>query len=292
MNWFRFYHEALDDPKVQRLPGDLYKAWVNLLCLASKSDARGFLPCVEDIAFALRTSTEAAQGIVDQLLRYNLLEAVDGGFTPHNWDSRQRSSDTSNERVARFRAKNQVINNGNVTSNVTPDDDVTIGNALDTDTEKKQSREETEAEQIPPTPQGSDAARLTAMPGGKKIPALEKRFEAFWTAYPRKVGKQAALKVWMRLCPNAETSDAILTAVELQKKGRAWLRDGGQYIPNPATWLGQGRWEDEVLAPESVPVRSWGGRQTTSEVVDEFRAWAQEQHDDDPNVIEAKAVTR
>lgn len=25
-----------------------------------------------------------------------------------------------------------------------------------------------------------------------------------------------------------------------------WQRDGGQYIPHPATWLNQGRWKDEI----------------------------------------------
>jgi len=31
--WFRMYAEVLDDPKVQRLSGDEFKAWVNILCL-------------------------------------------------------------------------------------------------------------------------------------------------------------------------------------------------------------------------------------------------------------------
>ena len=25
-----------------------------------------------------------------------------------------------------------------------------------------------------------------------------------------------------------------------------WQRDNGQYIPHPATWLNQGRWDDEL----------------------------------------------
>lgn len=50
--WFRFYDEALDDPKVQRLPGEDFKAWVNMLALASKHG--GQLPAIGDMAFALR----------------------------------------------------------------------------------------------------------------------------------------------------------------------------------------------------------------------------------------------
>jgi hypothetical protein len=44
--WFRFYDDALNDPKVQKLSGDLFKAWVNILCLASKHG--GELPAVND----------------------------------------------------------------------------------------------------------------------------------------------------------------------------------------------------------------------------------------------------
>ena len=38
----------------------------------------------------------------------------------------------------------------------------------------------------------------------------------------------------------------MIAAVEAQKQGRAWTKDHGAYIPNPATWINQGRWEDEV----------------------------------------------
>ena len=57
--WFRYYDEALDDPKVQRLSGDLFKVWVNLLSLASKND--GKLPSADDISFRLRISVQDAQ---------------------------------------------------------------------------------------------------------------------------------------------------------------------------------------------------------------------------------------
>ena len=49
--WFRFYAEALNDPKVQRLDGETFKGWVNLLCLAKAHD--GTLPDIPDIAFGL-----------------------------------------------------------------------------------------------------------------------------------------------------------------------------------------------------------------------------------------------
>ena len=41
----------------------------------------------------------------------------------------------------------------------------------------------------------------------------------------------------------------LLDAVEAQKRSPQWTRDGGQFIPYPATWLNQRRWEDEHLSP-------------------------------------------
>ena len=78
----------------------------------------------------------------------------------------------------------------------------------------------------------------------QKTPMVE-RFDRFWASYPNKTGKQAALKTWSKLKPSAELTESILAAVEYQKTWDRWTKDGGRYIPNPATWLNQGRWEDE-----------------------------------------------
>ena len=50
---------------------------------------------------------------------------------------------------------------------------------------------------------------------------------------------------WEKLKPSEELTETILNAVSKQKLWPKWQKDGGQYIPNPATWLNQGRWEDE-----------------------------------------------
>lgn len=64
-------------------------------------------------------------------------------------------------------------------------------------------------------------------------------FDRFWARYPKKVGKDEARKAWKKRKPNI---DAVLAALEQQE---SWLmRDGGEFIPNPSTWLNQGRWQD------------------------------------------------
>lgn len=73
-------------------------------------------------------------------------------------------------------------------------------------------------------------------------------FETFWKAYPRKVGKDAARRAFAKVKVPVET---LVAAVEEQKASPQWTKDNGQFIPNPATWLNQGRWEDEVEATKA-----------------------------------------
>lgn len=77
--------------------------------------------------------------------------------------------------------------------------------------------------------------------------ALERRFNSFWAAYPKKVAKATALKVWKRIRPDQALTDIMLAAIERQKRSEQWRKDNGQYIPNPTTWLNGGRWEDEEV---------------------------------------------
>ena len=101
--WFRFYNEALDDPKVQKLPPALFKSWVNLLCLTARHD--GTLPPAADIAFALRLPDATVVATLDSLVSAGLLDHDDTGLRPHNWRSRQHVGDVSTERVKRYRER-------------------------------------------------------------------------------------------------------------------------------------------------------------------------------------------
>ncbi|WLB14805.1 hypothetical protein QIH87_50205 (plasmid) [Bradyrhizobium elkanii] len=115
-HWFRLYNTLVDDPKVQQLPDSLFKALINLWCVASQND--GVLPSNGDIAYKLRIKTEKAAEYVTKLVRAGLIDNVDGTFVPHNWDGRQFQSDSSTERVKRHRNKKRNVS-GNVSSNGT-----------------------------------------------------------------------------------------------------------------------------------------------------------------------------
>ena len=75
-------------------------------------------------------------------------------------------------------------------------------------------------------------------------------FDRFWDAYPKKSGKIAAQKTWVK---NKPPIDDVLVALLWQSKSDQWLKDGGQYIPNPSTYINQGRWHDEPQAIVNKP---------------------------------------
>lgn len=75
-------------------------------------------------------------------------------------------------------------------------------------------------------------------------------FELFWNAYPRKVGKQKALKAFRKVKVPVEI---LLNAIAEQKQSAQWKKNDGEFIPHPTTWLNEGRWEDELAKSNEIP---------------------------------------
>lgn len=71
-------------------------------------------------------------------------------------------------------------------------------------------------------------------------------FDRFWQAYPRKTAKPHAAKAFARLRPDEALLERMLQALQAQRSSPQWQRDGGQFIPHPATWLNGRRWEDQL----------------------------------------------
>lgn len=138
----------------------------------------------------------------------------------------KRTKDRS--RVAAYRSKSQATNDG-----------VASCNALHTRVSTVSS--------TPPTTHHP--------PTNTPIPpkGADERFERFWKAYPKKVGKDAARRSFDKRKPTEELLGMMLTAIDQQSTSQQWTRDGGQYIPNPATWLNQGRWQDHTFEEQPNP---------------------------------------
>ena len=72
------------------------------------------------------------------------------------------------------------------------------------------------------------------------------RFDEFWDAYPRKMGKQKAVTKYRAATRRASEQDIIDGAHRLA--GDPNLPEA-QYIPHPTTWLERNGWEDAPLPP-------------------------------------------
>ena len=101
-------------------------------------------------------------------------------------------------------------------------------------------------ESLNSNPKTSSTKKETSIDINTPSPKWEDRFAEFWAAYPRKVGKGEAEKAYKKINPSQELHEKILFAVQAACTTKQWRKDGGQFIPYPATWLNQKRWEDEV----------------------------------------------
>jgi hypothetical protein len=91
----------------------------------------------------------------------------------------------------------------------------------------------------PPTPQG-----------GKRLEDPE-GFDEFWKSYPTKAGRPAAVRAYRKMVKSECDQAAVLVGLDRWIASTDWVKDNGQFIPYPATFLNQRRWEDE---PKNLPM--------------------------------------
>ena len=229
MPWFRMYTEARTDRKLASLTDQQFRVWFNMICLAGEFRERGTVDTSDPFLLAIEVAngdTELLNDVISMLSRLQILTVDETSITFTHWVERQydKESDTPekvNERVKRHR--------DTVKRDVTPmKRDETRSNALYTDTEEDNN---------PHPAIAGDAVSLSA------------DFEAFWAVYPKKVGKQDAIKAWKTTKKTRPAIDKIIVSVSQQTQSTQWQKDGGQFIPNPATWLRAGRWDDVPVQP-------------------------------------------
>jgi hypothetical protein len=227
MDWFRHDSNANLDEKLQEVLLDyglegygLY--WYCIELIVGKTS-------VDDITFEIkhdarviaRNTGSTPQRVEEMMKRFitlGLFENQDGKITCLKVAKRLMSSATSN-----IQMRNLIQN-----IKVRHDDVMTASDKI-----------------------RSDKIRLDKIRIDKPLRTnvLDDGFEQFWNSYPKKVGKEAARKSWEKYKPNIEL---VLHTLEWQIESDQWRRNDGQFIPNPATYLNQGRWQDQQPI-ESTP---------------------------------------
>ena len=139
---------------------------------------------------------------------------------------------------------------------------------------KKTNGEEDQPPVVPQrgTAPGAGVARIEDHPGTGYPPA----FEAWWADYPKKTGKKDAHRKWKAAKKN-------IGADELHRRllGHlpALLAKDPQYVPNPSTWLNQGRYDDPVEDTTPPPTQQDQRRQRLLEAGQRVLARQEPQHD-------------
>ena len=167
-------------------------------------------------------------GFADAMTKAGWLEAVEGGvrFPKFDvWNSQgAKVRLVTSRRVQKHRAKRNAESNA---PSVTGETKVPLprGRGRVTDIE-------------PPYPPAGGVRPA------KKAATEHRHFAGFWAAYPRKTAKPKAAEAFSRIDPDDDMFAAMLAALDLQRRSPGWVKDGGQFIPHPATWLNGRRWED------------------------------------------------
>ena len=92
-------------------------------------------------------------------------------------------------------------------------------------------------------------------------------FKAFWDAYPVQANKVRAREEFAKVDAPLEV---LLKAIETWKHTDQWNKEGGKYIPYPAKWLKERRWEDslKVLIPRTDGMERYSNLQRLAEEFD------------------------
>jgi hypothetical protein len=229
MKWFRMWIDILDDPKlaVSVTAAETFRVTVLLMAYARELNNAGKIDQPDDvIAWRLRITIPELKKHLKHLSDLKIIE-----LKPElhfiNWAKRQFLSDSSTERVKRFRVGKRNVSK--LFRETPPDTDT----ETDTDTENK----------TPLTP---------LCPTSKTTLDGHVFFDRFWRSYPKRIGKGAAEKAFKKIKPSESLLQTMILAIENFTESEQWKKDGGQYIPNPATWLNQKRWEDEVPPEDKI----------------------------------------
>lgn len=226
-DWFKFYENDLDETRLQyaisKLP-EVIPVWVGILseaCRHKSGTVSWGDDSIELFGFSRRLgiSVPKVNEAVVLLCEIRYITRANSHITVTKWDEKQSEY---------CQKKTRLQNQSKTVSGHTPD----------SVRQEERRGEEKRVEEI----------RIKTPPVG---------FEEFWEAYPRRIGKGKASKQFESALKRTNLPN-MLKAIESQKHSDQWRKDGGQFIPHPATWLSQDRWLDVVQV--DVATRTVGGR--------------------------------
>lgn len=285
MEWLRWYHGAVSDPKWPLIArkagvsvGVVVSVWAALLEHASQDEARGSVygfdgetfdvlygyddGTCEKVVSAMKERgvvtvchemsqpvTDTSGGVTDMIIAsWGKRQVQDEGATERKRLQREREK-LEKERASLESLANEITLKKQHLKNCATGCHEMSQPVTECHLEQNRTEKNIEDTKTPPSPSqggGEACASLPTLRRGKQPAEYNADFEAFWREYPRKVGKDAAWKVYKRRKHEIPTGEGMAAILARHSQTEQWQREGGQFIPHPATWLNQGRWADDV----------------------------------------------
>lgn len=239
IKWIKISTNVFDDEKIlliESMPDKyaIITCWFKLLCLAGKTNNSGVFMLNDKIAYTdemlasiFRMPISSVRLSLNTFEQFGMIELVDGIITIPNWDKHQsldayekkKEYDRKYQEQKRLEQKKIVENRTTNRTNIV---------LLDKDIDKEEDNKEI-----------------------KEISKEKKNydFDLFWSAYPRKIGKDKCLKWFIANKPKKDLVEKMVKTIETFKNSKQW--QVAQYIPHPYTWLNRGGWDDELEVSET-----------------------------------------
>ena len=250
VKWIKIVTDIFDDEKIiliEAMPeaDAIIVIWFKVLCMAGKQNNGGVLmlnnrmPYTDEMLSTIfRRSLPVVRLALSTFERLGMIEIVSGAVTIPNWGKHQNLEGIQARRnymagyMRDYREKQKQI--------ASPTDSKHLHKPNVSDAEGERE------EEVDKNKNNNSADKPRRFDG---------EFDVFWTSYPRKTAKQDAKKAFDALMKqkDAPSIERLVESVEAHKKTDAWKKDGGQFIPHPATYLRQGRYDDELSVKPSDP---------------------------------------
>ncbi len=219
--WLRLYSAMPLDPKVRQLSTAECWVWVCCLCAAGSSPQPGVLLISDQVPFdgasladLARVKTRVVESALAKLEAVGMLAREGNAWRVVAWESRQYESDVSTERVRRLRARrgDAPQHHADATSEVAP-----------------------------------APRRASSEPS---VSEFESDFESVWRCYPRKTGRQAALRAYAARRRAGASADDLLAAAENYAVSVAGREP--QFIKLASTFFGPDEHFNDFLLPDET----------------------------------------
>jgi hypothetical protein len=239
--WYKAPVDCLFDVRVARLSAGLFRAWHQMMALASLNG--GVLPGVEQIAYSVRSSAAtvvkrlvalAERGLA--VLREGVWRLVDQ-LARETDDAEAEGPRSGAQRTRDWRARKGGDMCSDTTTHDTPagESHVTAVTTCDAPREEKKREDQ--------TPIASDAR------------ACEDFFSRFWAAYPSRTGAnpiEPARSAFHKALELGADPARIIDAARAY--AGAMADTDPRYVASAARWLDESRWQDTPVGSARKPV--------------------------------------